>query len=482
MLRIEEIRKSVDREYVGISPDTRSVRTAHIANGLYRTVMGKTYDTSLLNRFVVSQKHNGQVPKGHDMESVVNALTDSGGLVPRIQVSDLRRFRGLLKRVVNADGGVFLHRDAMESYTAGHAGFVTRDRIAQSGGEFVGQWIRLHSPQLRDVINTSLELYDDPVSLLSLPLLRVGEPSTFDPRVVDDPIPFFQRLLESPVGGLWNGMAHAASTLGDHLVRHPNKLYRLRLIVLFSALTIVRHLACLEAYYCPSVPTRIVPFLLDFSPADSEPVAKASLMGYAHVCQSISRFYAWAFGQYLRERYSSIEELCKEGPPTFKRPEPSAEWAELWQIALSNAGQAEEPFTACGQALYDILASEAEGDPIRYLRQLGHRCGLMWPPENLRPAKRFVVQQDMLEVIIRGSVGPGETIGMPELQRRLWDRFGIVVGGRYEDQRLLDRAGIYQADGDALLLNRERFASRLGGLDFARLLADGVLQVQLEGE
>jgi len=56
----------------------------------------------------------------------------------------------------------------------------------------------------------------------------------------------------------------------------------------------------------------------------------------------------------------------------------------------------------------------------------------------------------------------------------------MVVGGRGEDTERLLNAGIYQADAGSLRTNRDQFAARLGGLGFARLLADGVLEVELE--
>ena len=46
-----------------------------------------------------------------------------------------------------------------------------------------------------------------------------------------------------------------------------------------------------------------------------------------------------------------------------------------------------------------------------------------------------------------------------------------------EDEERLASAGIYLADTDALRGNQQAFADRLRGLSFARLFADGVLQI-----
>jgi hypothetical protein len=125
-----------------------------------------------------------------------------------------------------------------------------------------------------------------------------------------------------------------------------------------------------------------------------------------------------------------------------------------------------------------MMAISAEGNPIVYFRNLGHRCGLLWPPN--QTGQRFVVTQDLLETLVRGAVGPGEIIDLPTLQERFWCRYGILVGGRPQDEQILIDSGIYQADSNAFRDNRKRFTERLRELDFAKLLADGVLQVELE--
>lgn len=80
-------------------------------------------------------------------------------------------------------------------------------------------------------------------------------------------------------------------------------------------------------------------------------------------------------------------------------------------------------------------------------------------------------------MLIRSVVEPGEAITMPELQDRLWLCYGIIIGGRFQDEQTLRHMGIFQVDRDALLENQKAFANALRQLDFAQMLADGVLQV-----
>ena len=69
-----------------------------------------------------------------------------------------------------------------------------------------------------------------------------------------------------------------------------------------------------------------------------------------------------------------------------------------------------------------------------------------------------------------------------DIRRRLWDRFGIIVGGsQFEMQILQTRGMILQIDEDALDENFSSFATMLESMDFAELMADGILQIRLGG-
>lgn len=478
MLVISDIRGEVDNKYVGLKPDTTSVKPVHIANGLLRTLVGRTAETRMLNAFVVLQKNDGTIPRGHDLETVYQWLLDNNRILPNeVTREEIKKLRPLLRKVVNADEGVYLHKDRMESYTAGYCQFLSRDRIAQSGGELVGAWLRKIGAELKECALDSVLDPSDPISLLCLPILEDAE-APVQEEVDWDQLPFLNRNVPREFRDLWAGLAEAATTLSHHLRSHPNKLLRLRLITLFACVVLVRHLTSLEGYYVAGA-DHVLPLLLDFSNDANDPVARASTMTYTYACQSLVRFYSWAFGEYLKTLYSP-QELARLDPPTYKKGKATKDGGEIWSLAIRDLQGSDQPYSVAGQALYDILAIEAEADPVRYMRQLGVRSGLLWPPENLRPAKRFAVQQDLLEVLIRCTVEPGEVLDMPTLQARLWDRFGFLVGGRTEDIDKLVQAGVYQADADSLRANRDRFAARLDGLGFARLLADGVLQVELE--
>lgn len=187
------------------------------------------------------------------------------------------------------------------------------------------------------------------------------------------------------------------------------------------------------------------------------------------------------FADYLRQQGFDKDDLERDCPAYDKPMKPADEQIcrEVWQEAINRAKVEKEIYAVYGQAVYDILALLAEATPIQYLRQIGIRCGLFWPPYNLQPTKHLTPRQDMLEVLVRSVANPGELLDIATLQNRLWDTFGIVIGGRPDDLGLLLDRGIYQADDRALEENQSAFAQRLNDLNFARLLADGVLEVQV---
>jgi hypothetical protein len=476
-LELEEYRKQMEHDLVGFSPSSTSVKPVHIANGLFRAAAGRYYDTGMLSRFVLGQNKKGIVPKGHETTTIFQDLLKQGAIPPGdVSLEELDLLRQMVKRVVAADEAVF--GEGMESYTAGAAPFISNDRIAQDGGEFVAAWLKNYkSPLLQGIIDALYEEHD-PITVLCKPLLHATS-STFQPK--HDYAG--SRCLEQPqaatVRQATAELALASGTLWHHLQRHPNKLLRLRLSVFFATIVIFRHLTGLESARVPKTPDRIIPYLLDFSENPKDPVAQASLVSYQLMTRSIARFYAWALGRTLRKHYA-ITELRPSLIPTYKlgmkQQKAREDHKELWSMALQQAKQAKDPYSTLGEALYGIMALEAEGNPVTYLRQLGVRSGLLWPP-NRWPTKRFRPHQDVLELLVRSCIEPGQVVDLDTLQNELWKRFGIVVGGTPEDEERLASAGINLADTDALRANQQSFANRLRGLSFARLFADGVLQI-----
>ena len=163
----------------------------------------------------------------------------------------------------------------------------------------------------------------------------------------------------------------------------------------------------------------------------------------------------------------------------------TSELDTLWSLAKENAricDSEDEALLIFGETMYDMLALEASSHPVNCVKVLGTSSGMLYPPDRFHPNKRFVLSQDALEMVLRSAVLPNEVLSGAELRMRLWDRFGIIVGGGSEDMRRLQSSGmLLQIDEDSLAHNFDAFASVLESMDFAEEMADGILQIRLGG-
>ena len=148
----------------------------------------------------------------------------------------------------------------------------------------------------------------------------------------------------------------------------------------------------------------------------------------------------------------------------------------------SNAASEDDARLTFGETMYDMLALEASSHPVNCLKVLGTSSGILYPPDKLHPNKRFVLSQDVLEMMLRSCVGADEVLNGKEIRERLWNRFGIIIGGsQFELDKIRQSGMIMQVDEDALEANFTSFASALESMDFAEEMADGILQIRLGG-
>lgn len=487
MFDIKELREGIEQEYIGFSPNTTNVKPAHLANGMYRTLLGERYDTTQLFRFIYMTLKDGSPLLGSEPLTIYNQLITSGRIDPSdVSPQQVAILRTALRKIVVADKAVYVGKaprtatqviDRMDSYSAGAAPFISNDRIGQDGGKFLALWLQRDAPTFTKACCDALNQFNDPITIIANPLLDEGSASSVS---VDSAATI--GLSDECPPSLQQGMAEVAKgaeQLAVHLQAHPNKLTRLRMGVLLGSFLIVRYLADLEHLYTPNTSRSRPVFLLDFSITDDDPIRAASQRSYVFVCQALTRFYGWMFAQFLSGKFS-LDELVQA--PTYGRKmsgEDQQVVTDIWQAAVEEHREDTDPYHVYGQAVYDILAILAEATPVQYMRQIGIRCGLFWPPYNLQPTKQMALRQDMLEVLIRSVATQGDMLTLNELQNRLWKTFGIIIGGRGDDLELLVNAGIYQADSQALEQNQAAFVRQLRDLSFARLLADGVLEVQV---
>lgn len=320
-------------------------------------------------------------------------------------------FRNLLQKLLAADNGVFSGTDdGMVSYSAGSKYFITSPALYEDAGEFVGSLINKYCPKLCKHIKDILDNENDPISILFEPVAETDTKALASDHL--DEVAIFTTPNAEFVD-FTQGLSDAGNCLYKHLRSHPNQLTQLRIFNFFCIYILIRYLASLESFYCGGNKR---PFLLDFSNEASSSVARASVMSYTQIHRAISRFYAWGYAQCLKKDGITKNDLLAMDAPMFdekgKTKAGKVELTRMWDLAKTDAKDLpeEDALLVFGTTIYDMLALEASSHPVVYLRQIGTHAGLLYPPTNLHVNKRFVVSQDMLEMIMRSCVEPDETL------------------------------------------------------------------------
>lgn len=486
---LREARKAVDEKYVGFTPNGGAVKPVHIAGGSLRCIYGRYNRTMGIKRMALVSDAKGNIPEGNESETIYKLLVKDEKLEDTITENALDSMRNVMQRLLSVDKGVYVVKglkDSMLSYSAGSSYFVTNRSMYEDAGEFIGGIIKAYCPSLTDYIVELMDEANDPITLLFDPVLE-SDMELFTDQDRHEDIPAFNGLSENTEWFV-NGIKVSGECLLDNLKRHPNPLTQLRLFNFFCIFNLIRYISLLEAFYCGET---VRPILLDFSgksPSFSS-VARASEISYTQLYKSINRFYAWGYADWLKEKGHDKNSLLESETPVYEKGKAVSksgkeELAALWNIAKERAKEAgeEDTYLIFGETMYDMLALEASSHPVIYVKSLGTASGILYPPDPYHPNKRFVISQDILEMLLRSCVKTGEVISGMEIRRRLWDRFGIIVGGGLFEMEKLQASGmILQIDESALEDNFTAFASTLESMDFAEVMADGILQIRMGG-
>ena len=486
---LKEYRNKVDKEYVGFTPNGGSIKPVHIAGGTLRCIYGGYNTTMNIKRMALVSDSKGNIPAGNELSAIYENLLEKEAIEDGIGEGSLDSLRNVMQKLLSADKGVYVVKglkDGMISYSAGSKYFLTKPAMYEDTGEFIGGLLREYCPELADYIKEVLDDGNDPISLLFKPVLE-DSMETFE-RMRHEDIPAFKEQNAS-VKWFLRGIQDSGVCLKKNFEKHPNSLTQLRLFNFFCIFQLIRYMALLEAFYCGEA---IRPILLDFtglSPSQSS-VARASEMSYTQMHKSINRFYAWGYAKQLEAEGFDKEALLKSETPVYEQNKKLSkagkeELDTLWGLAKERAEQAKSDDAArliFGETMYDMLALEASSHPVNCLKALGTSSGILYPPDKMHPNKRFVLSQDLLEMLLRSCVEPGEILSGSEMRSRLWERFGIVVGGSsFELNKLQSSGMILQVDEDSLENNFSAFADTLEAMDFAEIMADGILQIRLGG-
>ncbi len=478
---LDKVRQEIDKKYVGFSPNGSSVKPVHIADGALRYIYGKCYNSDDIFHMALVCTAKGNVPAGNEAKTVYDKLVKGERIDDSISEDSIDILRNSLQRLVSVDNGVFT--EGMVSYSAGSKFFITRKRATyEDAGEFVASLICKCCPELTEHMRILLDKAGDAITAFFAPILS-DDFSLYVAKNNYEQLQQFNNDEKSNSNIKWfeRSIGDAGKCLLDNLLIHSNPLIQMRLFNFFCIFTLIRYMSLLEAFYCN---TKIRPIVLDFSgmkPSASS-IARTSQMSYIQIDKSVHRFYSWAYAMWLKDKGYTKQDLIESETPFYKKTKEAnmAAFDMLWSLAKSNIVDLhnDDMYTVFGETMCDMLALEASSHPIHYLRTLGTKSGIMYPPD--RPDKRFVLSQDILEMLMKACVGPTETLNGAEIRNRLWNRFGIIVGGSQFDLDKLQGSGmILQIDEKSLEDNFSLFSVVLESMGYANVMADGVLQIRI---
>lgn len=488
---LKDFRVELDKKYIGFSVNSSSIKPVHVANGLFRTTLGQAYNLDNIGKFSYTKSNKGTTPPQTKLNKIHKEYVDLNKIeTQNITKEQFELLRQTSQSIVEADKGVYSFKgNEMVSYTLPSKYFLTTSPTHTISGDFIGSLIKRSNSQIVDMIREDLNDENDPITLLFYPAIHIESPEPIEIEEMDlDAIEgfskgYFQELMEN--------IKKSFDCLAMNLKVHPNKYVHLRQTNFLSIYYIILYISNLEYIYKLTTIKR--PFLLDCSADSKSEIARASSLCISQINQSMSRCYSKLIADELRNQpfhEDLLETILNsdEVPQYHDKPqkkENKQAFSEIWSLAKDNVSKAEtedQKFLILGSAIYDMLELEGSSTIIKYLKALGIKSGIIYPQANSVPNKRFVLATETLEVILKSCIEPNKSITLDELLDTLWERFNIVVGGRAKDEEILLQAGIYHADSDSLKENQKNFVNLLEKMNFAELLADGILQIKSGGE
>lgn len=479
----EELHAIYDREF-GFLPDNFSIKPVHIANGLTRSLTGRTYDTTPLARMVrrwVQDRTTKLEQERYPTEGILDAYGEAFDFQGPPDVERINALRALAFGLLSADRGVYDPADR-SSFTLSNERFATRDLSDNRAGLFLSRFLTAgHPGAAADLLTEYLTDERDPYTTLALPLLP-RDARAEDVRLTDSQAQALDDLLAvDRDGAIVSPVRRQLREAMDRLARFErsegSKLNSLRRIVLFGCFVLHVHLTSRLAEVVAGGPRP--PILLDMFNGARLPLrdaSRATLQAAGDVLEAL-------IAQRFKERMQSIDDGAIE--PILEGEIAGKLQTRLRASYAAHVADPERsPSDALAEAYLEIGFAATGGPPVGYLTELGRRAGYLTPWANEgrggRLQKRYGATAEFVETLVASCVEPQEWITFDQLLSRLRDTLGIVVG-RPEDDNIIRYANLSEqpwgraitiAEED-LRLNRDAFRLMIIDTGYAKEYADG---------
>lgn len=482
----EELLSRIYDEEFAVLPTNFSIKPVHVANGLARALVKRSYKSTALaqtlRRWIRVQKlglDQERHPTSKILAEYGQVFTSSDAGPPNLEL--LNALRSLARDVLGADGAVFDDPDK-SSYTLSNERFITKDPSDHRCGLFLARLLLAGSEG--DASNRLLEILSgesDPWTTLALPLLEVANARDED---IDETAPEFMRgshLFETDDDGklVSPNLARLRSAY-DRLARFESaegsKLNSLRRLVLFGCFVIHVHLISRWSDALPGSPRP--PILLDLFDGTRASLRDASRSTLRGAGDAIEGLLAARVRTYLQDALpdGQIDTFLSD-------PESEAIKGLHDRYAVHLQGDV-EPVEALAEAYLELGIDATKGHPISFLTELGRRAGYLAPWANQgrggRQQKRYGLTAEFLETLIASLVSPNQPLEFSEFLDELELTFGVVLG-RPQDEDLIRRNNLNDGQfGSPISISEEDLRLNVAALKdaveqtgYAKSYADG---------
>lgn len=487
--QVGKILNGVYDNAVGWRPASRSIKPVHVANGLFRAVVGQQYDTTPVVELIAWER-NGKPLEERTFERLIDRRPEVFR-VYRQRPQEFGRMRRLARGVLAADGAVFPRADH-SALTLASAQMISRDGSDRGVGRFAAALVGDPDDPLtlgsavREALVVDRGRPRDPLTAGVWPLLPDTEKGRPPPRSES----YLSALGAEHASAVVAELRSAASALASHERAQGNRLRTLQRTVSFACAGLFAHAQGISAG--GALRDRF-PFLLTLG-EKGDAVSDASERG---LDAFFRRFEEWLelqltdrirrgeplddsddISQPVPTTYTEASERIAAIPPGRGRLSIGARDARLAALEHGFTASGSDLIAAFAKALMATYMAENVSGPRDFLRALGQRSGLFFPYfQGRSPDKRFRPSVPMIDMLVRSCVATDEILALEEFLERLWSHFGVIVGGRVTgdltDQDLLKRCNL-ALEPSVLALNTERFVDQLVAIGLARRYADNV--------
>lgn len=491
-MHIGEVLNGVYDEEMGWRPSSGAIKPVHVANGLVRALTGQVSDLTTLHQFIVWWK-KGRTPDEDRSYAALTAQDDSGVYLSLADNADsFDRARRYLEGLLGTDKGVFPSTEQSD-LTLTCAQMASRSGNDRGLGDFGASLLRGASDSaiLAEAFIAAAESASprDPITAAVWPLLDTEVKSTSRAQKATKALqrPHNQEVVRS--------LRLAARDLASHERVQGNRLRTLERVVHFVCVATQVHAQALAAD--GELQARM-PLLVAMGGDLHRELVEAGEQSLQMMYEQFEEWLGKAVAERIRRGKAvdgaegvieadtldgrTVRRVLREiGVARKGHPEPDDDTLDLrmadFETARREFGR-DDPALVLGHTLVRCYVREfSSGGPRPFLQGLESRTGLVYPHYQGRGMRRIRPSTSILDMLVRSCVAVDELVPFEDFLCRLWERFGLVVGGRrsaaWDDAEILHERGV-SIDPDALVGNTEALVQQLEGMGLARRYADNV--------